>query len=72
MLLNELLKVLVTARCYTIGISTVDSDTKKTIKEDIFNMDKIPDDYLNSKVLIIHSSGTYDNDLCDYSISICK
>ena len=63
---------MVTASCYIIGIGTFDNDTGKTIKDEIFNMDKIPADYLNSKVLIIHSSGTYDNDLCDYSISVCK
>lgn len=72
MLLKDLLKVLVTARSYTIRIGTVDNNTIKTIKDEIFNMDKIPDKYLNSKVLTIHSSGTYDNNLCDYSISIYK
>ncbi|MEM3713883.1 MAG: hypothetical protein QXF82_02920 [Nitrososphaeria archaeon] len=73
MLFKELLKALVTVRYYSIRIDTYDYDTNKTIKENIYSMDKIPSDYDNSKVLTIHTtSDSYDGNLYQYHITVYK
>lgn len=69
-LFKELLQVLVTLDCYTIRIDTYNTDTMTTIKQNIYNMNEIPNNYDNSEVLTIHSSRTYESKLYDYFITV--
>lgn len=70
MLFKDLKNVLVTVECYTIRIDIFDTETKTTIKTNIYGMKEIPDIYDNLKVLTIHSNGSYDSNLYQYFITL--